>query len=776
MELQTKPHAKFVNAKESTNFGIKVNRHMFSILSDRLYSNKEMAVVREIISNAVDAHIDAGNQHLSFDVKMPNSLDRTFYVRDYGTGLSHEDMTTLYTTYGESTKTSTNEQIGCLGLGSKSPLAYAESFTSTSYFNGEKRVYSVTMGEHSPVLNLVSVAPTDEPNGLKISLKVQENDMDEFALCVLSVCRFTMIEPNIIGADYEWCDKKPVVYFSNDDFTIFERHPETTYSPNGVMAVMGGVAYTIDLYSLDLNHNTRSFFLYLKYDLAIHFELGELDFPASRERLEMTKRTKSALAEKLEEVKGDIATLVAEKISSIDNLFDWFKEFDSARSSRIQVEKTATFRGMNAGELMNGSDYSINAVVIFELSGLEKDERAFTRYDRMSSEPRRNGASPPKNMMEHYIKLDKLNKSRFIIAEDGVKYEKSRVRNYFANSVGSVERAYVFTEGQAGVLKQKFGLRDDQFMSLSELPRPDRKSGGHRGSSDKMDALKKHGFIQHQGLVNAIQVNHPQMSVQQDQDKVFYIEMNRNDYIYNGKLMRSVSLNTAKDLLVRMGFMSQSDNIYGVRKTARKFVLDDERFVNIVDYLRECIEDSPHTLDIINTKSFQTEKHGILRYNSDVSFIKGYLKARGEHDEYTGEVASELIFEQCFDTRECDYNFKMIQYILGYLDEDDRAEADQIIRNLFAKTDQMYKGVRDIENKIRAIAKKIKNGYPMLEYTHYSPEYIKMADFARDRGFDPSKFVENSNMINRFDIHSPSAIVAALEVFCQSNGYSQDSV
>jgi HSP90 family molecular chaperone len=49
---------------ESNNqFTIAQTSKMFKILSDSLYSDKVMAVIRELSTNAYDAHIAAGNKN-----------------------------------------------------------------------------------------------------------------------------------------------------------------------------------------------------------------------------------------------------------------------------------------------------------------------------------------------------------------------------------------------------------------------------------------------------------------------------------------------------------------------------------------------------------------------------------------------------------------------------------------------------------------------------------------------------------------------------------------
>mgnify|MGYP000694507503 CR=1 FL=1 len=120
---------------ERESFTIEANGKAFRTLIDGLYSNKIQAVCRELSSNAQDSHIDAG-QTRPFEVSIPTSLDPVFRVRDFGTSLSHEDVMFLYTRIFKSTKETTNDQTGALGLGSKSPFAYTDTFSVVAYLNG----------------------------------------------------------------------------------------------------------------------------------------------------------------------------------------------------------------------------------------------------------------------------------------------------------------------------------------------------------------------------------------------------------------------------------------------------------------------------------------------------------------------------------------------------------------------------------------------------------------------------------------------------------------
>jgi hypothetical protein len=122
MKIETQDSAAVVHqVREEGGFTIESNANAFSILFDKLYSNKNQAVVREIYCNAVDVTTNKVPH-----ITVPTEMNPVFVVRDYGPGLSHEDVMALYTTVFRSTKAGDNSKIGGFGLGSKAPFCYTD--------------------------------------------------------------------------------------------------------------------------------------------------------------------------------------------------------------------------------------------------------------------------------------------------------------------------------------------------------------------------------------------------------------------------------------------------------------------------------------------------------------------------------------------------------------------------------------------------------------------------------------------------------------------------
>ena len=169
--------SNFQNAFKS--FGIEASPVAFDILSSRLYSNTTLAIVREILSNAYDAMTEAGTlETKKIDVHFPDMMESRFIVRDYGNGLSEEEIFNLYTTFFQSTKRDSNEFTGCYGLGSKSPFAYGDSFMVESFQDGIVKKYLMAKMDGYPKVTKLTEKETNEDNGLKITIPVPEGNKD----------------------------------------------------------------------------------------------------------------------------------------------------------------------------------------------------------------------------------------------------------------------------------------------------------------------------------------------------------------------------------------------------------------------------------------------------------------------------------------------------------------------------------------------------------------------------------------------------------------------
>lgn len=131
-------HAVFGQAS-GEKFSISNSPEFFQILSKNIYTQPELAVVRELMCNAWDAHIAAGiDKHIQVNVAPNTEGILTLTIKDFGMGIPHDKIQEIFMTYGQSTKTADGNQTGGLGLGCKSPFAIVDDFTVINCNSGIK--------------------------------------------------------------------------------------------------------------------------------------------------------------------------------------------------------------------------------------------------------------------------------------------------------------------------------------------------------------------------------------------------------------------------------------------------------------------------------------------------------------------------------------------------------------------------------------------------------------------------------------------------------------
>lgn len=166
------------------SFGISDDPAFFQILSSALYKNPTLAMIRETICNAWDAHIDSGREDRPITITIDSEK---LIIRDYGKGIPHDLIGPIYGVYGASTKKNDGRQTGGFGLGCKSPFAYTDHFEVVSFHDGVRTIYNMSkssaekMGK--PSIVPIASFPTDE-TGIQVTIELV-NDWDESKLKAL---------------------------------------------------------------------------------------------------------------------------------------------------------------------------------------------------------------------------------------------------------------------------------------------------------------------------------------------------------------------------------------------------------------------------------------------------------------------------------------------------------------------------------------------------------------------------------------------------------------
>lgn len=291
-------------------------RYIASLLRNN-YSDSILATIREIFANAVDANAENGLDNSSIIVNLPTSLDPTFSIRDFGAGLSRDQMFNLYTKYGKSTKRDNDSGIGGFGIGRLAPLSYRpDGFTITSFVDGDKRIYSLYIDEQNDTkLTEIHSESTEEANGVLISVGIKSDDINSFQatansffkyfdkLPVLNRLRSPIVQPDTIIGNDEW-----KIVNNNNNY----------YSSDKI--VMGGINYPLDLRSTAIKlPQDLQWVVYLN-NLVLYAPIGSVALHHSREALEYNKRTADYIVSRLKRVQSDLQELIKDKFKNIECL------------------------------------------------------------------------------------------------------------------------------------------------------------------------------------------------------------------------------------------------------------------------------------------------------------------------------------------------------------------------------------------------------------------------------------------------------------------------
>lgn len=290
---------------KTKKFTIETNSLSYQILSRDLYSDKIGSFIRETASNCRDANKSSGSNK-PFIVHLPNEFENFCSFRDYGPGLSEDEIVTIYTVYFKSTKRNSDDQVGCFGLGAKTIFCVGDSATITSWKEGIKYIYTAYIGnDGTPDISLLTKNKSDEPDGLEVKVPVNKKYFKEYEEKARYFLSFYDPPPTILGADIKF--SKENVLYKGKDWEVSESGSN--------LAIMGAAPYEIEQHYIGYSQSH-----YLKHHL--FFDIGELDITASRESLSYTTKTIKAIQNKLDKVKIELKGLYETEINKAPTYWD----------------------------------------------------------------------------------------------------------------------------------------------------------------------------------------------------------------------------------------------------------------------------------------------------------------------------------------------------------------------------------------------------------------------------------------------------------------------
>jgi hypothetical protein len=277
-----------LDVMKTSNFAMKASPQAFRILSDSLYKNPMLAVVRELSANAWDAHLANGNTDVPFEIHVPTELEPYFEINDFGISMDDKFMHSKYVTFFESDKDHNDEAIGGYGLGSKAPFAYADQFTVRCRLGGEERAYLLMINANSEyqIMDRGAPTPTNEPDGVRITIPVADKDKDAFKQATEQVAQFFPVKP-IINIKLNEQEYSSVVAIDDRVSLKYAERNHTT------KVIMGFIQYFIDWHQLTRAVGDKYYEAFRRCD--IHVPINYFDITPDREGIRFSERTIEAL-------------------------------------------------------------------------------------------------------------------------------------------------------------------------------------------------------------------------------------------------------------------------------------------------------------------------------------------------------------------------------------------------------------------------------------------------------------------------------------------------
>lgn len=477
--LQTQPTTTMIVTQNKANvvtqgvqgavsFGIKQEglAHIFNVLRNQLYSDKILAVLREYSCNAVDAHTEAGHNR-PIEVTLPSRLSLELKIRDYGIGLSEQDIQEIYAFYGESTKRKSNSLIGQLGLGSKSAFAYGDNFVINSYLNGVKTTYNayIDPSQIGQIAKLAS-ASTNEANGVEIVIPVKPADCETFVQTARALFQYFKVKPIVRGAaDFNYETRTPI--YSGSDWRILktDRH---SYGRQAV-AIMGNIAYKVSASALKLddeNNEDEAVIerLLTNCDIELDVPIGDCDIAASREGLQYTDRTIANLKQRILTIRDFLVADISKQLKGAQSLWSFKRMLGEMHNFNSPYYVVC-----NAMRGKNGYDY--NGKTIKDYTVNFANSKGFKLYT-----PRK-GYSGGAYMVKggksedltHMVTLD-----NDITIVENTKKIQNQIINHIFPFLQKDGKVIVFTPLNAADRKRQMdalGLIDADIVDMATLPK-----------------------------------------------------------------------------------------------------------------------------------------------------------------------------------------------------------------------------------------------------------------------------------------------------------------
>jgi len=292
---------KATNLNETEKLTIGDPRVIVQILTEKLYSKPVETSIKEYITNALEA---SDNVNITLPTKLNNY---TMSIRDYGPGLSPDEMRDIFMSLGTSTKRDTNNLVGGFGIGSKSAFSFTKAFQITSINGNYKRNYICQIKDGSISLSLLSEELTDEQTGIEIKLPIPKDKVFYIKIYIeelflgFDISKLPNINPKVNIHLCNWIEVEPGIEYTSD-----------AYAKGKVFIGSNGIYFPFP--SPDKTSLSRS--------IGIRIQTGTVDIAPNRETIAINNYLLRAYDKVKNKIEQTYLKEVKELLSSPDFIYN----------------------------------------------------------------------------------------------------------------------------------------------------------------------------------------------------------------------------------------------------------------------------------------------------------------------------------------------------------------------------------------------------------------------------------------------------------------------
>lgn len=584
--------------QESAKFSFEATAQAFQAVIGGIYSDKIGAIVRELISNQWDAHVEAGGKDVPFEVIAPTMFSPTVEFIDYGWGLSPEFMLNGYVKIFNSTKNESNDAIGGFGLGRTAPFCYTDTFTVESRYRGFIYTYQVYVDSMGlPTIQQVDYRTWDGPSGLTVKVPVESKDLQEWDEKIKEYCKYITPQP-ICNIDLPI----PEPLYADDDWEVYANTDRSWGKGNTFKVRQGITCYAVDSYKVDAKLNSNS------YTVVVNVPIGTVSVTTSREDLEYTDRTIAALNQVWEETQAKYTKYLEEQLLEIEKPYDKMVLYETMSSLLGSRRFNFTHKGLDYTttstlEVLNGHIHP--KIFPKYIDDVHANNQRYDQYTIPYKPLFRLDKVPPHSLIGARAQsIRKENRFRinwssvvFLACDD----HRWRAR-LFENSKWNDDKGIILISPAPNVdladavkaFKDEWGA-DVEYVSKLPNQLPDKVKGvrTNYGTTPLYLVSSNYWTTVDNNVVVDLVTN---------TSKKYYVKSNRFEVQINGATFGKDTLLALLDQLKRVKAIDDTMSVYAVPKSNIKLIDDfDSNWIPLADLIKEKSKEIQHKV-FLNTK------------------------------------------------------------------------------------------------------------------------------------------------------------------------------